>query len=77
MQVLRSRERDRATIRGRNHRSSFNDSFPLADDGEDAARPEKLLKVANEPQQIISAATGLRDFMEWDGDFERDKRDPQ
>jgi hypothetical protein len=43
--------------------------------GEDAARTEKLLNIANEPRQIISAATGLRDLMKWDEDFERDKRD--
>ena len=42
---------------------------------EEAARTEKLLNVASEPRQIISAATGLRDLMKWDEDFERDKRD--
>jgi hypothetical protein len=36
---------------------------------------EKLLNIANEPRQIISAATGLRELMKWDEDFERDKRD--
>jgi hypothetical protein len=43
--------------------------------GQDASRTEKLLNVANEPRQIISAATGLRELMKWDEDFERDKRD--
>jgi hypothetical protein len=43
--------------------------------GEDAMRTEEMLNVANEPRQIVSAATGLRDLMKWDEDFERDKRD--
>ena len=43
--------------------------------GDDLSRTEKLLNVANEPRQIISAATGLRELMKWDEDFECDKRD--
>ena len=44
----------------------LEDAFP---------RTEKLLEIADQPRQIISAVTGLRDVMKWDEDFERDKRD--